>query len=128
MSYMKTRNKRTKNLSILIIPDDYSDPLTFKISFQMVKILGIVAAILVIHILTGTIFYYKYSVTNRYRQKLERDNINLKDDNRKINQLYDTVEDFIQFNSRIRSALGVDQGFEISDRKKSQVMKTTLEA
>lgn len=121
---MKKRKKRSKHLSILIIPDDYSDPLTFKISSRMVKILGIIASILVIHILTGTVFYYKFSVTNRYCSKLERENINLKDDNRKINQLYDTVEDFIQFNSRLRNALGVDQGFEISDRKKSQVMNT----
>lgn len=121
---MRKRKKRSKHLSILIIPDDYSDPLTFKISFKMVKILGVIAAVLVIHILTGTIFYYKYSVTSRYRQQLERENINLKDDNRKINQLYDTVEDFIQFNSRLRNALGVDEGFEISDRKKSQVMNT----
>jgi murein DD-endopeptidase MepM/ murein hydrolase activator NlpD len=124
VSAMKKRKKRSKHLSVLIIPDDDSDPLTFKISFQMVKILGVVAVVLIIHILTGTIFYYKFSVTNRYRQQLERENINLKDDNRKINQLYDTVEDFIQFNSRLRSALGVDQGFEISDRKKSQYMNT----
>ncbi len=121
---MKKRKKRSKHLSVLIIPDDDSDPLSFKISFQMVKILGVVAAVLIIHILTGTIFYYKFSVANRYRQQLERENINLKDDNRKINQLYDTVEDFIQFNSRLRNALGIDQGFEISDRKKSQYMNT----
>lgn len=121
---MKKRKKRSKHLSVLIIPDDDSDPLTFKMSFQMVKILGAIAVVLIIHILTGTIFYYKYSVTNRYRKQLERENINLKDDNRKINLLYDTVEDFIQFNSRLRSALGVDQGFEISDRKKSQYMNT----
>ena len=121
---MKKRKKRTKHLSVLIIPDDYSDPLTFKISSKMVKILAIVASVLVIHILTGIVYYYRYSVTHRYCNQLERENINLKEDNRKINQLYDTVEDFIQFNSRLRNALGVDQGFEISDRKKSQVMNT----
>lgn len=121
---MKKRKKRTKHLSILIIPDDDSDPLTFKISSKMVNILGTIAFVLVIHILTGTVFYYRFSVTNRYCKQLERENINLKEDNRKINQLYDTVEDFIQFNSRLRNALGVDQGFEISDRKKSQVMNT----
>lgn len=121
---MKKRKKRSKHLSILIIPDDYTDPLTFKISFQMVKILAVIASVLIIHILTGTIFYYRFSVTNRYCNQLERENINLKEDNRKINKLYDTVEECIQFNSRLRNALGVDQGFEISDRKKSQVMNT----
>lgn len=121
---MKKRKKRSKNLSILVIPDDYTDPLTFKISFRTVKILAVIAVILVIHILTGTVFYYRFSVTNRYCNQLERENINLKEDNRKINTLYDTVEECIQFNSRLRNALGVDQGFEISDRKKSQVMNT----
>jgi len=121
---MKKRKKRTKHLSVLIIPDDYSDPLTFKISSKMAKILMVIASVLIVHILTGIVFYYKFSVTNRYCEQLERENINLKEDNRKINQLYDTVEDFIQFNSRLRNALGVDQGFEISDRKKSQVMNT----
>jgi murein DD-endopeptidase MepM/ murein hydrolase activator NlpD len=121
---MTKRKKRKKHLSILIIPDDYTDPLTFKISSGMVRTLFVILSVLVIHILTGAIFYYKFSVTNRYSKQLEKENINLKEDNRRINQLYDTVEDFIQFNSRLRNALGVDQGFEISDRKKSQVMNT----
>ncbi len=120
---MKKR-KRSKQLSFLIIPDDYSDPLTFKISLRMVKVIIIIASLLVIHILTGAVFYYKFSVSNRYSKQLEVENINLKEDNRRINQMYDTVEDFIQFNSRLRNALGVDQGFEISDRKKSQVINT----
>ena len=120
---MKKR-KRSKHISFLIIPDDYTDPLTFKISSRMVRALLIIASVLVIHILTGAVFYYKFSVSNRYSKQLEVENINLKEDNRRINQMYDTVEDFIQFNSRLRNALGVDQGFEISDRKKSQVMNT----
>ncbi len=120
---MKKR-KRSKHLSILIIPDDHTDPLTFKISSSMVKVLLIIASVLVIHIFAGAVFYYKFAVSNRYSKQLEVENINLKEDNRRINQMYDTVEDFIQFNSRLRNALGVDQGFEISDRKKSQVMNT----
>ncbi len=121
---MIKRKKRKKHLSILLIPDDYSDPLTFKISFAMIKLLGLIVAILVIHIFVGSIFYYKFSVTNRYCKRLERENINLKEDNRQINRLYDMVEGLIQFNSRLRKALGTNQGFEISDRKKSQIMNT----
>jgi len=121
---MRKRKRRTRHLSILIIPDDNSDPVSFQISSRMVKLLGIIAAVLVIHILVGIIFYYRFSVTNRYCKKLERENINLREDRRKITKLYDTVEQFIEFNSRLRNALGVAQGFEISDRKKSQVMNT----
>lgn len=120
----KRRRTRRQNLSILFIPDDYTDPLTFKISFRAIKILGVIAAILVIHILVGLVFYYKFSVTNRYCKKLERENINLKEDNRQITRLYDTVEELVQFYTRLRGVLGTDQGFEISDRKKTQVMNT----
>jgi len=120
---MKRKNRK-KHLSILLIPDDYSDPLTFKISIRMIKILTVVASILVIHIFVGSIFYFKFSVTNRYCKQLERENINLKEDNKQITRLYDTVEQLIQFNSKVREALGYDQGFKISDRKTSQFMDT----
>ncbi|MDZ7331875.1 MAG: M23 family metallopeptidase [candidate division KSB1 bacterium] len=118
------KRKREKQLSILIIPDDDSDPLTFRLSSNTVRILLGVAIVLVIHIFAGAAFYYKFAVTNRYSKRLERENINLKEDNRRINQMFDTVEELIDYNTRLRNALGVDQGFEISDRKKSQLMNT----
>ncbi len=118
------KRKREKQLSILIIPDDDSDPFTFRLSSRSVKIIFGVAIILVIHIFAGAAFYYKFAVSNRYSKKLERENINLKEDNRRINQMFDTVEELIDYNSRVRNALGVDQGFEISDRKRSQLMNT----
>ena len=66
---MKKKNRK-KYLTILLIPDDYSDPLNFKVSIRMLKILTVVATILVIHIVVGSVFYYKYVVTNRYRKTL----------------------------------------------------------
>ncbi|HEX9975588.1 MAG TPA: M23 family metallopeptidase [bacterium] len=121
---MKKRINRKQHISILLIPDDYSNPFSFKISMTMVKVLAVVASILVIHIFAGAVVYYKYAVTNRYRHQLERENINLKEDNRKITSLYDKVEEIVQYNSRLRTALEVDQGFGRSDRKISQVMNT----
>ncbi len=118
------KRKREKQLSILIIPDDDSDPLTFRLSSNTVKVILGVAIVLVIHIFAGAAFYYKFAVTNRYSKRLERENINLKEDNRRINQMFDTVEELIDYHSRIRTALGVDQGFEISDRKRSQLINT----
>ncbi|MCI0494134.1 M23 family metallopeptidase [candidate division KSB1 bacterium] len=121
---MKKRINRKQHISILLIPDDYSNPFSFKISMTMVKVLAVVASVLVIHIFAGAVVYYKYAVTNRYRHKLERENINLKEDHRKITLLYDKVEEIVQYNSRLRTALEVDQGFGRSDRKISQVMNT----
>ena len=121
---MKKRINRKQHISILLIPDDYSNPFSFKISVTMLKVLAVVASLLIIHIFAGAIVYYKYAVTNRYRHELERSNITLKEENRKINSLYDKVEEIVQYNSRLRSALEVDQGFGRSDRKISQVMNT----
>lgn len=86
--------------------------------------MAVVVSLLIIHIFAGVIFYYKYVVTNRYRHQLERENINLKEDYRKINVLWDKVEEIVQYNSRLRTVLEVDQGFEKSDRKISDVMNT----
>ncbi|MDZ7333395.1 MAG: M23 family metallopeptidase [candidate division KSB1 bacterium] len=120
----KKKSNRKQHISILLIPDDYTDPFTFRISIRALKVVAIVASLLVVHIFAGMIFYYKYFVTNRYRHQLERENINLKEDSRKISVLYDKVEEIVQYNSRLRSVLQVDQGFERSDRKISDIMNT----
>ena len=115
--------KRKQYISILLIPDDYSDPFSFKLKVKKVKILAVVSVILAVHIVMGTLYYFKYSTTNHYRQQLERENINLKEDNRQVYALYDEVEEMLQFFSRFRSALGVDKKFEVSERKKSAVFE-----
>ena len=81
---MKKPKQRKQYISILLIPDDYSDPFSFKIKFRTAKILIVVAAILAIHVFVGAIYYYKFSVTNRYRKQLEQDNIRLKEDNLQV--------------------------------------------
>ena len=53
---MVKKKSRRKNLSVLLIPDDYADPISFKISFKMLKMFSIVALIVVIHLLTGIVF------------------------------------------------------------------------
>ncbi len=109
--------KRKQYISVLLIPDDYSDPFNFKLKVKTVKILAVVSVLLAIHVVVGALFYFKYSTTNRYRQQLERENINLKEDNRRVYELYDDVEEMTQFFTRFRSALGVDTKFEVSEGK-----------
>ena len=120
---MKKPKKRKQYISILLIPDDYSDPFSFKIKFRTAKILMVVAAILAIHVFGGAIYYYKFSVTNRYRKQLEQDNIRLKEDNRQVYALYDKVKELLKFNNKFRTALEVDRGFETSDRKTVSIME-----
>lgn len=121
---MKKPKKRKQYLSILLIPDDYSDPFNFKIKFSTVKILVVVAALLTIHVLVGAVYYYKFSVTNNYRKQLEQDNIRLKEDNRQVYLLYDMVEDLLQFHTQFKNALEVDKGFETSGKKTEDILKS----
>lgn len=117
----KKPKKRKQYISFLLIPDDYSDPFSFKLKVKTVKILAVVSIVLAVHILSGALYYFKYASANHYRQQLERENINLKEDNRQVYALYDEVEEMLQFYTRFRSALGVDKKFEISERKNSNL-------
>lgn len=120
---MKKPKKRKQYLYILMIPDDYSDPFNFKIRFNTVKILVVVAALLTIHVFVGPVYYYKYSVTNKYRKQLEQDNTRLKEDNRQVYALYDLVEDLLQFHDQFKTALEVEKGFETSGRKSEEILE-----
>ena len=118
----KKKKNRKHHISVLLIPDDFSDPFSFKIKIRTLKILAVIASLLIIHIFVGTVFYYKFSVTNQYRKQLERENINLKEDNRQIHTLWDKVEELVYYTSKVRRAFEVDKGFEVSDRKTAQIM------
>ncbi len=120
---MKKPKKRKQYLSILLIPDDYSDPFNFKIRFNTVKILAVVAALLTIHVFVGAVYYYKFSVTDKYRKQLEQDNIRLKEDNRQVYALYDLVEELLQFHNQFKAALEVEKGFEPSGRKSEDLLE-----
>jgi len=116
------KKNRKQHISILLIPDDYSDPFSFKVKIRTLKILGVITSLLIVHIFVGIVFYYKFSVTNHYRKQLERENINLKEDNQQIHSLWDKVEELYNFQSKVRKAFEVDKGFEVSDRKTAQIM------
>ena len=111
------KNKRHRNLSILLIPDDNADPLTFQVSFKLLKILTFLSIIIIIHVITGTVFYYKFFVVNKKNTSLNIENTQLKEDNKKMYSLYDIVDDFLKYQNRVRTALGINKGLEISNRK-----------
>ena len=120
---MKKPKQRKQYLSILLIPDDYSDPFNFKIRFSTAKILIVVAALLTIHVFVGAVYYYKFSVTNNYRKQLEQDNIRLKEDNRQVYVLYGLVDDLLKFHDQLKTALEVDKGFETSGGKSAEILE-----
>lgn len=116
------KKKRLKNLSVLLIPDDNTDPISFRISYKMIKILSIISAIIVIHLFTGIVFYWRFAVVNSKNRQLNKENIELKDDNKKIYSMYEVVDDFLKYQDRVKAALGVNQEFEVSNRKGADLL------
>ncbi len=115
------KKRRRKNMSVLLIPDDYADPISFKLSFNVLKILLVVACIIIVHLLSGIVFYYKFAVVSTKNKHLNRENVQLKDDNKKIYSMYEIVNDFLQYQERVRDALGIKQ-FEVSDRRSNDIL------
>jgi len=122
---LKTKTRK-QNLSILLIPDDHADPLSYKISFNKLKMLAVVGILLVIHIITGFIFYFEYANVTRRNNQLNRENVELKQDNEKVYKMYRVVEEFIKYQERVKIALGVNSDFEVSDRNQAMLEEFTF--
>jgi murein DD-endopeptidase MepM/ murein hydrolase activator NlpD len=113
---------RRQNLSILLIPDDNSDPVSLRIRYRTLKFLMVMSVIVVIHIIMGGVFYWKYAIVYTKNRLLNRENIELKEDNKKIYSMYEIVDGFMQYQDRVKTALGVSQGLEASNRRSSDLL------
>ena len=116
--------KRKRNLSILLIPDDNADPISFRISFRMLKIIFFIIVVIIIHMITGGVFYYKYAVVNNRNWELKKENIQLKDDNKKMYSLYEIVDEYIKYQDRVKAALGIAKENEFSHSKSTDILST----
>ncbi|OQX82978.1 hypothetical protein B6D60_11260 [candidate division KSB1 bacterium 4484_87] len=120
---MAKKGKQPKQvLSILVIPDDYSDPKNYRIKVRTLHILYIVLAFLAIHIMTGFVYYYKYYRTSQQKEKLLIENYKLSEENKQVKTLYKEVESMKVFFSKVRAALGVDKKFDISDKGREKLL------
>ena len=45
------KKRRMKDLSVMLIPDDYSDPIGFKVSYTKLKVLAAISLIIFIHMM-----------------------------------------------------------------------------
>lgn len=116
------KKRRREILSILLVPDDDTDPLSFRISYRLVKILGIIAFIVMIHFLTGIVFYWKFAVVSSRNALLNKENTELKIDNDKIAAMTKTVDELIEYQNRVKAVFGINQSFEVSDRRRIEVL------
>lgn len=104
-----TVEKRRKHLTILLIPDDDTEPFSFNISIRILKILGVLSIVLLLHMIIGGLFYWRYAVLNDENNQLEQQNVELKKTRDQIYQLLPKVSELQKTNNRLMNALGISR-------------------
>ena len=123
---MFRKKNRRENLSILLIPDDHADPISFRISYKRIILLGIVAVVLIAHIFTGLFIYWRYAVVRGEKKTLSKENEELRVDNNRVKYVYDMLEEYIHYQERVKSALGVAREQEGVDKRSSKEIIESL--
>ncbi|MCH7756174.1 M23 family metallopeptidase [candidate division KSB1 bacterium] len=103
---MQTR--RAQKVSILIVPEDDAEPYSFRISTNMVKLLYVVGAVLIVHIVVGAIFYWKYAGLYSYNKQVLAYNSQLQKDNKRVIALADQFYALENEYKKVKGLLGVD--------------------
>lgn len=99
----------SKKISILIVPEDNAEPYSFRLKTSTAKILYVVGALLVVHIIAGAIFYWKYAELLKTNQNLAEFNLQLQRDNKRVIELADKLYSLEMEYRKVRSLLGVEQ-------------------
>ncbi len=104
--------KRRKRLTILLIPDDDTEPFSLNLTTRFIKFLLVIGVFLLIHIILGGIFYWRYAVLNRENTKLRHQNTELSETREKIYEILPVVDDLVKEQEKVLNAMGVkEQGF-----------------
>ncbi|MBN2092731.1 M23 family metallopeptidase [candidate division KSB1 bacterium] len=107
----KVENRR-KRLTILLIPDDDTEPFSLNLTTRFIKFLLVIGVFLLIHIILGGIFYWRYAVLNRENSKLRHQNAELSETREKIYEILPVVDDLVKEQEKVLNAMGVkEQGF-----------------
>lgn len=99
-----------KKITFLIIPDNYTEPISFKLSIKALRIIIPLGVMLVIHIIMGGVFYWKYARTRAENIQLKIENLKLKEDNKKIYKIASDLSQLKQLEEKIKLALGAHIG------------------
>lgn len=100
--------KRQRRISVLLIPDDNAEPYSFRLHWSVARMVLIVGAVIVLHLVGGVIGYVKLYDTYRENVELERSNTRLLEDNKRVYRLAAQLEDMDKDQSKIMNLLGVE--------------------
>lgn len=102
------KKKRERRISVLLIPDDNAEPHSFRVSWTTAKIIMVVMAVLVLHLVGGAIGYWRLAKVSRENTELERSNTRLLEDNKRVYRLAALLEEMDKDQGKIMSLLGVE--------------------
>jgi len=103
-------SRQAKRISILLVPEDKTEPYSFRIKTGLVKLLYVVGAILMVHIILGVVFYFKYSWLLDHNKQISAYNAQLQEDNKRVLALAEQVNVLEQEYRKVRTLLGVERG------------------
>ncbi len=104
------QKRSAKRISIMVVPEDDREPVSFRLRTSTVKLLYVLGAILLVHIIIGAIYYFKYANLLDYNQQILAHNGQLQEDNKRVNTLANQLSILEQEYKKVRSLLGVDGG------------------
>ena len=107
MAKLKTKKKK-RTVSFLIVPDDYSEPINFKLSIGALKVLAVVGVILFFHAIVGAVFYYEYYVVHKENVTLKLKKKQLEAENSQIYSLAAKSREVETLLNKLKVSLGIE--------------------
>ncbi len=99
--------RRPKKLSVLLIPDDNAEPFSFRLNIRVVRMLILFLVILFVHVVAGGYSYWRWYSAHQENKKLNSDNAELLEDNKRVYVLQERFSDLNKRYARILGLLGV---------------------
>jgi len=100
--------RRSNKISVLIVPEDNAEPYTFRIRTSVVKALYVLGVVLLIHIIVGGVYYWKYAHLVDVQEKLVAYNRHLQEDNKRVIALSEKFYALEKEYRKVKSLLGVE--------------------
>lgn len=101
---MHKKNKR-KVLNILLIPDNESPPKNYRIRYSTVNLVAVIAVLFLVSIVIGLVTYSRILHTALEKNSMERENVQLREQLKKINYLQSELNLLKTYNEKVRNSL-----------------------
>jgi len=92
----------------MVVPDDHSEPIVFRLSVRTLRVLVGVGLLLALHILAGAFFYYRYYVIHKENVALKAERTRLENENRQIYRIAAKFKELQDLARKLKISLGVE--------------------